>query len=83
MFDQFCEQIFQALGLPYRSRASGTHGEQVVYAFSQTPRLFSPYDVDALGLAYPADDQWFANGHALLESLPVGERATDPTARAG
>ena len=83
VFDQFCGQVFRALGIPYRSKASASHAEQVVYAFSQTPRLFSPYDVDALGLRYAADDQWFINGADVLGHMMPGHVVDGPTGRAG
>ena len=77
VFDQFCGQVFRALGVPYRAKASSSHAEQVVYAFSQTPRLFSPYDVDALGLRYAADEQWFINGTDVLGHMAPGHVMDD------
>ena len=47
------------------------------------PRLFTPYDADLHGLEYAADEQWYENGHALLEHLTldaVSDEVSTPTA---
>ena len=76
LFDVFCSRVFKLLDLPYRPMSQRSHSESVVYAFSRTPRVFSPYDVENLGLRYPPDEQWFVAGHEILTHLAAGLEAS-------
>jgi hypothetical protein len=69
LFDIFCHRIFEVLGIPYRELCSLTHGDKVAYVFDRPLRVFSPYDVERLGLNHAYDEQWFLNGRQVLAKL--------------
>ena len=69
VFDLMSERIFSLMGLKYIPYLQQPLGLQVDYTFSLEPRCLSPYDVDALQLRYPPDQQWFNIGFWIIRRL--------------